>query len=58
MFATGFFSFEAINRSDLPSWKLGLKLADLGFRYGDVITVDDASGKSCHLGIGVNQHNE
>ncbi len=40
MFATGFFSFEAINRSDLPSWKLGLKLAVLGIRCGDVITID------------------
>jgi molybdopterin/thiamine biosynthesis adenylyltransferase len=58
MFATGFFSFETISRSDLSPLNLHLKLAALGLRDGDVITVDDASGNSHHLEIGTLQHNE
>lgn len=57
MFATGFFSFEAISRADLSPSSLHLKLTTLGLRDGDVVTVDDASGSSHHLEIGtLHQH--
>ncbi len=52
MFATGFFSFEAIRRSELSGMNLGLKLAALGFQAGEVISVADASGSEHHLEIG------
>jgi hypothetical protein len=52
MFATGFFSFEAIRRSELSGMNLGLKLAALGFQAGEVISVADASGSERHLEIG------
>jgi molybdopterin/thiamine biosynthesis adenylyltransferase len=58
MFSTGYFSFESISRSDLSPSNLQLKLAVLGLRAGDVITVDDASGNSHHVEIGTLQHNE
>ncbi len=58
MFAPGFFSFETLQRSDLSPANLDLKLTALGFRYGDVITVDSASSRSRHLGIGAGQADE
>jgi hypothetical protein len=58
MFATGLFSFESILRSDLSPSNLYLKLADLGFREGDVITVNEASGERHHIEIGTFQHHE
>jgi len=58
LFAPGFFSFETISRSDLSPSNLQLKLAALGLRAGDVISVNDASGNSQHVEIGNLQHNE
>jgi len=58
MFATGLFSFESISRSDLSPSNLHLKLADLAFREGDVITVNEASGERHHIEIGTFQHYE
>lgn len=52
MFTPGFFSFEALSRSNLPRPGLDLKLADLGLRRGDVLTISDDAGVAGHAGIG------
>jgi molybdopterin/thiamine biosynthesis adenylyltransferase len=49
MFAPGFFSAESIRNSELATPHLCLKLTDLGFCFGDVITVTDESGKARHI---------
>ena len=51
MFAAGFFSFEAIRKSELSPRSLRLKLAVLGFHSGDVISVANTSGSVRHLEI-------
>ena len=52
MYSTGYFSFEALRKSDLSRANLNLTLARLGFRYGDVISVGGTSGTERHIEIG------
>lgn len=58
LYAPGFYSFETLKRVDLSPMNLQLKLEDLGFRDGDVISVDDSPGNSHHVEIGSLQHDE
>jgi molybdopterin/thiamine biosynthesis adenylyltransferase len=51
MFAPGFFSFEAIRRSDLSATNMGLTLAALGLQSGDVISVTEGPGTARHIEI-------
>jgi len=51
MFATGFFSFEAIKRSELSSATRRLVLSELGLRVRDVVSVATASGDVIQLEI-------
>ncbi len=52
LFATGFFSFEALQNADLSMVNRYLKLADVGLRTGDVVSITDAAGTVHHLEIG------
>ena len=58
LFAPGFYSDEVLRPADLSPASLQLKLEDIGFRDGDVITVDDAPGDRHHFEIGTLQHDE
>jgi len=51
MFAPGFFSFEAIRRSDLSATNMGLTLAAVGLQSGDVISVTEGPGTARHIEI-------
>ncbi len=51
MFAPGFFSFEAIQRSEISRTNLDLILTAVGFRSGDVISVAQGSGTARHIEI-------
>jgi len=51
MFAPGFFSFAAIQRSELSRTNLALKLAALGFQCGDVISATYGPGRIRHFEI-------
>lgn len=53
---TGFFSFEAIRRSDLSLEILGRGLVRMGLRSGDVITVTDSAGNKRYAAIGEVAH--
>ena len=52
LFATGFFSFDALQNAELSVANRQLKLADVGLRAGDVVSITDAAGIARHLEIG------
>lgn len=51
LLAAGFFSFETIRRSELSRASSDLKLAALGLRARDVVSLAEASGRTRHLEI-------